>query len=411
MRKKIILSVALIVALGASLVGFSAFEAHVINVTAKIENALSVTPDSIMFGTVFPQEHLHRNLAISLSESFLEEDRVDDIQYQIVQKLKPVPLDYQGPTEDLTGLKDENGADAQTEIIYYPSLCGYLSKHKVDVDEEQQEVEIDAFHNLRTWTGSHVMYDGIASGYLTKEGEDVADEWDIDLAVPCFKGMCAQDWKTWFTSINDNPELNPADYVLPADLEQATFGCDLWVEVTGVSTNYLDRVDFGNPVSESDHLDMIVDDWSYIGSQSCTGEECLKQGNYGGYDPSDSSHDFRGLMGAPTGCQATDPSHASATFTLDQGVGQEPKKLVLRHLDGSQMDSFDIYVNGEYVGHYLWQDSVENWVTTEWQIPTGLESILNIELIATDPDTQWCEVGWGQVMFNWAEIQEGLVAI
>src|SRR3989344_1024246 len=77
--------------LGAALVVipmFAAFEAHVINVTAKIENALSVPVDPITFGTVFPQEELEKFLRIALSQSFQDEERVDDVEYIIRQKPK-----------------------------------------------------------------------------------------------------------------------------------------------------------------------------------------------------------------------------------------------------------------------------------------------------------------------------------
>ena len=72
----------------AGAAAFSAFEAHIINVTARIENALNVPVDAIDFGTVFPQEHLEKPLAVSLSQSFLDEDRVDDVSYFIRQKPK-----------------------------------------------------------------------------------------------------------------------------------------------------------------------------------------------------------------------------------------------------------------------------------------------------------------------------------
>src|SRR3989338_8563757 len=50
---------------------FVAFEAHVVNVTATIENALNVPIGSIEFGTVFPQEKLDQTFDVSLSDSFL----------------------------------------------------------------------------------------------------------------------------------------------------------------------------------------------------------------------------------------------------------------------------------------------------------------------------------------------------
>src|SRR3989338_11436143 len=67
---------------------FAAFEAHVVNVTARIENALSVPVEPIAFGTVFPQEKLFRELPVRLSQSFFDEGRVDDVEYFIRQKPK-----------------------------------------------------------------------------------------------------------------------------------------------------------------------------------------------------------------------------------------------------------------------------------------------------------------------------------
>ena len=91
MKKKILLLSALTVAIAIGVVGMSAFEAHVINVIAQIENALSVNTDHIDFGTVFPQEYLTHDVEISLSSSFLAEDNADDVEYVIKQKPKPRP--------------------------------------------------------------------------------------------------------------------------------------------------------------------------------------------------------------------------------------------------------------------------------------------------------------------------------
>ena len=64
-------------------------------------------------------------------------------------------------------------------------------------------------------------------------GGDSGDTWQIDLAVPCFKGMCAQDWASFVTGLN--PAVTDPDiYQLPAGLEHEVFGCDLWVEVTKI---------------------------------------------------------------------------------------------------------------------------------------------------------------------------------
>ena len=70
MIKKIIAGVSAGIVTLATVPMFAAFEAHVINVTAKIENALFVHPQGLEFGTVFPQEHLESSMFISFSESF-----------------------------------------------------------------------------------------------------------------------------------------------------------------------------------------------------------------------------------------------------------------------------------------------------------------------------------------------------
>src|SRR3989339_989881 len=86
--KKILLSATAAATALAMVPMFAAFEAHVVNVTARIENALSVSTDAIDFGTVFPQEHLDKPLSIALSQSFEDEDRVDDVSCFIRQKPK-----------------------------------------------------------------------------------------------------------------------------------------------------------------------------------------------------------------------------------------------------------------------------------------------------------------------------------
>jgi len=217
MKKKILLSVVALVAVVAGVAGFSAYEAHVINVTAKIENALSVSHDHIMFGTVFPQEKLYEDISIVLSQSFLDEDRVDDVNYFIRQKPKPRPeavdLYFNGDVVTARHWCYENWNSEAVldypyfEVCYY-NLCPYLSKHS----EDENDGDLDAFHEM----GVDVF------GHLAKSEQDIEDIWTIDLDVPCFEGQCAQDW-THF------------GWELPAGMESEVFGCDLWVEVFEIS--------------------------------------------------------------------------------------------------------------------------------------------------------------------------------
>ena len=251
--KKIIASVALVATVAVSAAMFAAFEAHVINVTAKIENALNVDTTPINFGTVFPQEELDRYLDISLSDSFIAEGRVDDVQYIIRQKpkcgwtLNDGELLLGLPT--MTGHVNDDGSVTCPDSEHIgvlpdgaqwgqlPLLCPYLSKHKVDLDpDSQMEVEIDAFH--QPWTVNPAGGEpGItyldAKGYLSKIEQDIVDNWVIDLKVPCFGDHCAQDWEEFVKRINQDAVA--ADYVQPIANEHKIFGCDLWVEVVGVS--------------------------------------------------------------------------------------------------------------------------------------------------------------------------------
>src|SRR3989344_2055391 len=253
MKKKIVLGIAAAGTALAMIPMFAAFEAHVINVTATIENALSVDTDPIEFGTVFPEELLVMPLSIQLSQSFQEEDRVDDVEYMIRQKPKcglPIadtdPVQYsefaqvthtdpnntpEDPTDDVLVCPgnddtdtDEDGVDTDTDgpgFVELPLLCPFISKH--DDQTPDNDGSIDSFHGpLTDWD----MGDTIATqvlGRLSKLDQDLEDIWDIDLHVPCFSGFCAQD------------NVIPEDYQIDIDLEHSLFGCDLWIEVTEVS--------------------------------------------------------------------------------------------------------------------------------------------------------------------------------
>jgi len=130
------------------------------------------------------------------------------------------------PNWDWWGSKTGGGAvsasdyatlpDAIKGLFAYENLCPHLSKIKKaeDPDEYNPDIEVPVPHEPTA----------VASGYMSKLAGDTEDGWDIDLKVPCFEGMCAQDY---------NPEL----YGSPLDpnLESQEFGCDLWIEVTNIS--------------------------------------------------------------------------------------------------------------------------------------------------------------------------------
>lgn len=256
MTKKIALGLVALVAVAASVVGLSAFEAHVINVTAKIENALRVETTEIDFGTVFPQEQLDKPLEVALSQSFLDEDRVDDVEYVIRQKPKCAVTTAGGtqlenfPTA--TGHVNVDSATGEVTIDcgpapagmpttnanwgVLPSLCEYVSKHPDNRPEN--DGSLDSFHAPYTIVKDDNDLYGIrwndTKGHLAKLQQDIQDLWTIDLAVPCFGNHCAQDWEAFVTGINAS--ATPASqWVQPIANEHKIFGCDLWIEVFGIS--------------------------------------------------------------------------------------------------------------------------------------------------------------------------------
>ena len=241
--KKVLIGISAVAVAVASVPLFAAFEAHVINVTAKIENALAVSPDDIRFGTVFPEEVLHNPVVVQLSESFNAEGRVDDVNYIIRQKPKCAITSSNGEVVDLAagtatghpklGANDKPYIDCgQAPRVLttgetwgvLPSLCPYLSKHpkSSNNDPSVNDGSLDSFHEPYVWSNKQLFWTDV-KGRLAKSEQDTIDTWDIDLSVPCFKGQCAQD------------EQVPAEYELDPALEHKIFGCDLWVEVTGVS--------------------------------------------------------------------------------------------------------------------------------------------------------------------------------
>jgi hypothetical protein len=234
---------------------FMAFEAHVVNVTARIENALTVPTTAIDFGTVFPQEHLEQPLLVSLSDSFLAEDRVDDIDYFIRQKPKCAITTDDGqsfdPENTATGHIIVGDATSTPDVVeeftvdcgepprelvdgetwgVLPSLCEYISKEADGTPENDDSLA--SFHTPWVIENGEIVWTD-TRGRLAKSENDTEDNWTIDLAVPCFGGFCAQDWEDFVAGIN--PEAVAADFVQPIENEHKIFGCDLWIEVAGVS--------------------------------------------------------------------------------------------------------------------------------------------------------------------------------
>lgn len=99
--KKIVYILAAVTIVASGVAAVSAYEAHLINVTAHVENALEVDTTAIDFGTVFPEEFLWVHRPVSLSTSAIAEKPEDPadpqagdlayVDYALYAEWKPVP--------------------------------------------------------------------------------------------------------------------------------------------------------------------------------------------------------------------------------------------------------------------------------------------------------------------------------
>lgn len=182
----------------------ASIEVRATDTHTQITQNLSVSPLYMPFGVVFPEEILYKDLLVALSSSFMRTDILDDVEYHIEQKIKPrVPEDAaycQGNPFDYSRC--------------YPTLCPYISK-EADLSPAN-DTSVPAFHDPNDPTS-------IAYGRLAKSDLDIADDWMIDLHVPCFEGECAQD------------NVIPKEYEIDPALMGVDLGCDLKIVVDHVS--------------------------------------------------------------------------------------------------------------------------------------------------------------------------------
>lgn len=97
--KKIVFILAAATMVASGVAAVSAYEAHLINVTAHVENALTIPVGEtgtldIDFGTMFPEEwrKIHRDIALSASAlEEVEAGNLISVTYEVWAEWKPVP--------------------------------------------------------------------------------------------------------------------------------------------------------------------------------------------------------------------------------------------------------------------------------------------------------------------------------
>lgn len=164
----------------------------------------------------------------------INQTRAGLVDYMIRQKPKCVSNSDASVHPQVTEDEEGNFVCPQGSTMM-PLLCPYLSKHEISTDGTVGENDgsgINAFHGLPgPWTEATTEATQV-TGELNKGANDVSDTWNIDLKTPCFKGQCAQDWASYVHTYN--PSADPLVYQADPKDEHKTFGCDLWVEITGI---------------------------------------------------------------------------------------------------------------------------------------------------------------------------------
>lgn len=215
--KKIALTLLGVVVVAGGVSAVSAFEAHIINVTAHIENALTVDTKALSFGTVFPQEYLTgQTFTVGLSDSFKSQQRVNEVDYKIEQKPK---CWNDNPATPVFGLAEKNEAGTwvckDQGFAIMKDLCKFLSKTTTDTNDTSEPS-----YFVKGDPNTCVAPTTQAAGVLVNTA-DLSDLWTVDLKVPPVDGFIGQDWPA-----------SCASYTVPTD--GADYGCDLWVEVTDI---------------------------------------------------------------------------------------------------------------------------------------------------------------------------------
>jgi hypothetical protein len=238
--KKVVLVVIALVLMVSGVAAVSAYEAHLINVRAHVENALTITwpglDEEIDFGTVFPEEWLTRDFIVQHSTSFCADNqtRVNSVEYSIFVEWKPCP-DMEFAWWDPIEQEWVEGLD-------YYNWMGYFTY--VGIDPVANPLADDL-----TLVGDPPAGAPGTAAKLVMAAPDPlrkivpvlnpSDKIVVAIDVPVFEGY----WNE-LTDRLVNPDGKPSGkdlptYVVPADMpgfdpDGMDFGLDLKVQVTDI---------------------------------------------------------------------------------------------------------------------------------------------------------------------------------
>jgi hypothetical protein len=88
--KKLVILTAVALSLVSGITAVSAYEGHMVDVRAHVENALMVETYDVDFGITFPEEVVYKDFRIGLSESFRGQQVFGVVEYALFWEEKPI---------------------------------------------------------------------------------------------------------------------------------------------------------------------------------------------------------------------------------------------------------------------------------------------------------------------------------
>lgn len=92
--KKVIFLVAALLVVFSGVAAVSAYEGHMVDVKAHVENALMVNTVEADLGITFPEEKVETDIIVGLSESFRAQTRYSTVLYNVYWEPKPIEEGY-----------------------------------------------------------------------------------------------------------------------------------------------------------------------------------------------------------------------------------------------------------------------------------------------------------------------------
>jgi hypothetical protein len=83
MKKLVLSGIVALILIVSGLTAVGAYEGHMVDVKAHVENALMVEKDQVDFGNAFPEEKIETQFKIGLSQSFRDQKRYSSVDYSM----------------------------------------------------------------------------------------------------------------------------------------------------------------------------------------------------------------------------------------------------------------------------------------------------------------------------------------